>query len=434
MYARTFSVLFFVLAAASAAKAQTWSFGPKFHIGLNRETVGAMPVTVQSTEIFISPNSTGAGVAWGLFLRRDAKHWYAQAEAAWGRQFADFSLYNPATLGSHFETVDRYRLENRLVGGYKPLPWLRVFGGIGWIQHHQLNRSDINNDFRNRQITRISARLESGQSTNPAADQAELDRLLVGQAFSDNIRRNVLEGQLGVGADIGGLAVDLVYNRSITPLFGGMRYQGIDHRARFDYYYWSLNFGYRLLPLKNFVLQPRRNRQTYRTVVEKIPFHRNEIAVVGGVVGEDRAVPLIIESRYTRWFTRRLGLSGGLSFMRVFANNPSSSQWQLNALTLYSEVKMLPLYSRRHRLGVAAGLNYMSSRQANVSVSVSPSGSAMLVRPGNWEERNSLGWQATLDYQLEATSRLPVGTWLRLADNWAYDTFASFGISAGYRF
>ena len=247
---------------------------------------------------------------------------------------------------------------------------------------------------------------------------------------------------MGVGVDIGGLTLDLAHNRGLSPVLDGIQFQQQRYAIQQRYNYWALSVGYRLFPLKAYLLAPRRRNPAYKRIKQDVPFYRNEFHASVGVLGEDIGSAFIYENRYTRYFTRRVGLATGVNMMRVHQNLETDSPVRLySSFMLTTGVRLLPLYSRRHTVGittgpalthqVGVGLN-RSSKPLNVNgqlVNVTDLRNSSRYR--GWD----LGWQSSIDYQFAVTDRMLVGPWLRLfGEDFIIPDLASAGLQIGYRF
>ncbi len=95
-------------------------------------------------------------------------------------------------------------------------------------------------------------------------------------------------------------------------------------------------------------------------------------------------------------------------------------------------IRFVPLYSRRHTIGLSAGplLSYQTGFEVS-SGGKNADGSIAVVnlRTGSQLDRLSIGGHASIDYQFAISDRLLIGPWLRIATKSAYT-----GIQAGYRF
>ena len=204
----------------------------------------------------------------------------------------------------------------------------------------------------------------------------------------------------------------------------------VNQRGRF----LTLQLGYRLFPLKAHTLAPRKNR-AYERIRQDIPFYRNEIHVVGGLLAEDFGSAFLYENRYTRYLSRRVGLTAGLNLMRAFETSESGFlPKQFTQTQLITGVRFLPLYSRRHTIGLSAGptLTYRSGFQINSGGSQLINGKPLRtvnLSGQSWLNEFRVSAQATVDYNVAATDRIVLGPWLRATPDNAY-----FGIQAGYRF
>ncbi len=407
----------------TAANAQQWTFGPKAEIGVSARSTPANELTIGDVQITTGGNAGDAlGTGGGGFARYDRSRWYGQAELL--TQRANVFNYDVLGKGLGFaEYVRVSRLAGRLLGGYKPLPWLRLTGGVSVNQY----RRDLDNRYQS-----IIGDLYQRAAVNPSKDYGYLSSAQayeVAQSINNSIRSTTLDLMIGLGVDIGGLTVDLINASSLTPVIDGVSYQGQSYPLRQGYSNWSLQLGYRLFPVKAHLLAPRRSNRAYERIKKDIPFYRNEIHVAGGMLGEDIGSAFLYENRYTRYLTRRFGLSLGANLMRRSTGFLPKEYTQVQVLPA---IRFVPLYSRRHTIGLSAGplLSYQTGFEI-ISGGKNADGSIAVVnlRTGSQLDRLSIGGHASIDYQFAISDRLLIGPWLRIATKSAYT-----GIQAGYRF
>lgn len=407
--------------------AQAWSFGPKVTLGLSsRPPVSQVQVgEVLATVGGRSGDATASG--FGAFARYDRPRWYGQIEASRLRSWA-LGYYVSSTGLGFSGGLPRKRIDARLLSGYKPLPWLRVNAGLGIVRYttnlSRTYQSSIDNAER--------LAVEFPESRDRYLAQAL--GYEVAQALENSVQRNGLEGQLGVGVDIGGLTVDLTHSSTLTPLINGVTVRDQSYALRQQSNLWALQVGYRLFPLKAHLLAPRKNR-AYERLKRDIPFYRNEFHVSAGLLGEDIGSAFIYENRYTRYITRRFGVTGGLNLMRTYETFDNGFlPNQFTQVQLVTGLRVLPLYSRRHTIGLSLGPMLTYESGFNVSSGGSRLVNGQYVNSVNFSQnsrtnRLAADVQATLDYHFAATDRLIVGPWLRATSDYAY-----FGVQAGYRF
>lgn len=170
------------------------------------------------------------------------------------------------------------------------------------------------------------------------------------------------------------------------------------------------------------------------------PFFRHELSAQIGVTGDDFGGSYFYENRYTYFVGRRLGFSGSLGLLRSFEDETSFLPQAYHMWTAAAGVRLLPLASRRHSLSLtpaALFLHRSGIEPTGGSKTLDPSSPAplgVLVTRPELARAQALGWQVTAEYNFLPTPRLPLGIWLRYADNYAYDIFAAFGVQTGYRF
>lgn len=434
-------ILFCCLASiwlpGGVARGQQWTFGPKVRLPTS-QNVDPVSVTTGPLRLDLGGRGGSTPGQWAAFARYDRSRFFAQGEG-----FTS-ALYMPNVVndarGSSGASFRSRIVGTSLVAGVKPLPWLRLYFGAGYQFHNWQNRKYQNMDFGGI-ADQIEQRLREGlpdfliEST-----EGDLRRYRLLEATNKAYREHVLTGQAGLGVDIGGLTVDLGYNRSLTPLLSDIPTASGTVKARQGYSGYMLSFGYRLLPIKTFLAAPRKRNPAYQRLKRDIPFYRNEFHVAGGLIGEDIGSAFTYENRYTRYLTRRFGVMGGLNVTRVFNTFDQGPGYGLpkhyDAFQLVTGLRVLPVYSRRHIIGITAGPTL--TRETGVSA-YSGGGNP---KPGggyynyvNWRadsrlERVAVNWMSMIDYQFAATDRTVVGLWLRLNGI----DYATLGIQAGYRF
>ena len=417
-----------------AAQAQQWTFGPKVRLPLSQNTT-LTSLTSGSADLHLGGTNESKPGQWGLFARYDRNRFFAQGESFTGR-FNTGAYINDSRGGSSFQFQSRLVGAN-LLAGAKPLPWIRVYGGVGY-QHHNWQ----NNRFGDFGATadRFEQSLQGGGLIPDQAEvfEGELRRYRLLDAVNDNLERHVLTGQLGLGVDIGGLTVDLAYTRSLTPLLRDIPTATGLLKAQQNYGGYVLSVGYRLLPVRAFTAAPRKRNPAYERLKRDIPFYRNEFHLSGGLVGEDIGSAFVYENRYTRYFTRRVGVMGGLNVMRVFETFENGFlPKHRNAFQLVTGLRVLPLYSQRHTIGLSAGptLTYETGISAYSGGTRTVQDSRYTYQYVNWRsdsrrEGFSLSWMAMVDYQFAITNRIIAGPWLRVNGL----DYATAGVQAGYRF
>lgn len=424
-----FPILLSISLGVDTAQAQQWTFGPRFDLqisatsSLNSIQIGDYGFGVTSLQ--------GSETRWGGFARYDQRRWYAQAEYTRGA-FGVNSYRQTTSIGYYTYGLDARRQDVRVSAGIKPLPWLRLNGGFTCARYNW----DESYDGRSYEFFRQRASSEQNPILVEDA-QKRLPDYNIGRQIDAGYRRNNTEGSLGVGVDIGGFTVDLTYNRSLTPILDGVIVNGTAYPIRHDYSYTALRFGYRLFPLKAHLLAPRKRNPAYERIKRDIPFYRNEVHLSVGLLGEDIGSAFIYENRYTHYFTRRFGVLGGLNVMRVFETFDNGFiPKHFNSFQAVAGLRVLPLYSRRHTIGLSAGptLTYETGLSAySAGTRTLPSGyryNSINWRADSRRERLALSWQATADYHFALTDRLIAGPWLRILGL----DYASAGIQAGYRF
>ena len=434
----TFSVM--TLLTAQRATAQEWSFGPKAYLGLSRTlTTGDRAVLPTGTLTTVGYGDATAS-SIGVFARYDRPQWYAETNLMYGRSYAANIDVNGPQRGGPLYNVAR-RTDLRLLAGYKPLPWLRLSAGLVGVRQSWDDRDYEAEALRFEALAQTETNQFAREQHLGRAANARLDA-----AAESGLQRYGLEAQAGIGADIGGLTLDVTYNPGLTPSVDGATYLGQTYALQQWYAFWSLGVGYKLFPLKSRLLAPRKNK-AYARIQRDIPFVRNEFTVGVGLVLEDIGSEFVYENRFTHYIAPRFGYTVGLAFQRglsgykpfdttgiVFRDGSFSTK---NTILLLLGGRALLLYSRHHRigLGVGAQLSYTDGISGGGGYRrVTVNGKDAYIAPIDFyanqrQNRFEVVPQANLDYQFLPTDRLAIGPWLRATEN-----YGSFGIQAGYRF
>ena len=404
---------------------QTWTAGPKAAFGLTTSVRGD-EVQIGNNAINLTTTTLSSPTQVGAFVRYDRPMWYGQVEGLFGK--AETGMVRSATsLGSGSSFLIGKRADTRLLIGMKPLPWFRLYAGAGYAR---LNWSI--QDYDSEIASADKAALERPELAQTWLARADFARF--NKAVDQSYRRNIVTGLAGLGVDIHGVMIDLTYSQSVTPLIDGIMLNTSAYAARQQYQHVALSIGYKLFPLKAHLLAPRKNR-AYERIKRDIPFYRNEVHVSGGLMNEDIGNAFIYENRYTRYLSRRFGLTAGLNLMNVYETFENGSlPNQYSRVQLVSGLRVLPLYSRRHTIGLSAGptLTYKSGFRTFSGGGRIVDGQLLQTVNINADSRMNrlqVGIQAMLDYNFAATDRIIVGPWLR-----ATPDYGSFGIQAGYRF
>ncbi|WP_077923015.1 hypothetical protein [Spirosoma sp. 209] len=412
------------------AQAQEWTFGPKVNLGLSaRQPLEEVVVgTIRATVGGSSGDASTSGV--GAFARYDRLRWYGQAEVNRLRSQQLSASITTTTLG--FTTAQPRNRSNRtdvrIVGGYKLLPWLRASVGLGAV-HHDANPADAYQHL-------IASAEQQAVQFPEAKDQflSQARAYEVAQVIQNGLQRQWLEASLGLGIDIGGLTADLVHTNTLTPLINGIVVRDRTYALRQQATFWSLQLGYRLFPLKAHLLAPRKNR-AYERIKRDIPFYRNEFHLSGGLLGEDIGSAFLYENRYTHYLTRRAGITAGLNLMRInetYVNGFLPKQY--TQVQLVTGFRVLPLYSRRHTIGLTAGPLFIYETGFRTNSGGTRTMNGQLVQTVDFSASSraqglSVAVQGTIDYNFAATDRLILGPWLRATPDYGY-----LGVQAGYRF
>ena len=297
---------------AGSALAQEWSFGPKAYLGLSKQATVGDQVQIGNASLYGVNYGDAIGNSVGAFARYDRPRWYAQAEGMYGAYSLTNASVNNASGGSAIYPGIR-RSDARLIAGFKPLPWLRLNAGL----------TTAFNQPKPNSYASLVRTFEGYNPPTPSEKQrvdSQLEQYRISEAVYNSYKKTNLEGQLGIGADIGGLTLDLTYARSLTPAVDGITVQNQTYAFKQNYGYWALGVGYKLFPLKRHLLAPRKNK-AYARIKQDIPFYRNEFYVAAGLLAEDIGSQAIYENRYTRYLTRRLGITGSLTYSHNFLNS-----------------------------------------------------------------------------------------------------------------
>lgn len=418
-----------LMALSSLAHAQQWSGGIKVEIPTGATKTGNTFQVDQSRYDATSRSSADASnPRFGGFVRYDKPRWLAQAEVMTSKFGLATGVYY-AGMGSLAPVSTATRTSLVVTGGYKPVPWLRLQAGVG------LNQFGWKTDKIRENVAYFQRAVDNLNSNTDESTRADLTSHLAGYSSDlrlvESYKTTQLTGHYGIGVDLGGLTFDLSRTQGLTPILAGVAGSGQRIDAQQNYGYTSLSVGYRLFPLKKFLLATRKNR-AYERVKKDIPFYRNEFQAGLGIQAEDFDAGVIYENRYTRYLTRRTGLTGSLGLARrvtdrhYFASfNPSSTIY----LALMGRV--LPLYTRRHQIALSAGPNMAFSAPAisgGGSQTGDPAGT-LYTHVGISPSRMAVGYQWQFEYQLAATDHIPVGIWVRQTDRINF-----LGLQAGYRF
>jgi hypothetical protein len=408
---------------AATASAQQWTFGPKLELGLSARSTSVSEVKIGDVLVGSGANAGDAmGAGIGGFARYDRSRWYGQAELLTQRaNVANYYISGPRNGFAEYARVSRHA--GRVLGGYKPLPWLRFTIGMAVNQYRR--------DQENYYTASIASYYRLADTYPAYKDEylASARTYEVAQSVNDSFEKVSFDVLAGVGVDVGGLTIDIINGSSLTPVVNGIMHQGQVCDFRQKYSNWSLQLGYRLFPVKAHLLAPRRSNRAYERIKKDIPFYRNEVHIAGGLLGEDIGSAFLYENRYTRYLTRRVGLSVGANIMRL---SKGYLPGQTTEVQVLPAVRFLPLYSRRHIVGLSVGplLRYQSGYKVfSGRPGVNGSPTTVNLRNDSGARTFSASIQGTVDYQFAISDRLLFGPWLRLSSDYAYA-----GIQAGYRF
>ncbi len=408
---------------ATTTSAQQWTFGPKLELGLSARSTSVSEVTIVDVSVESGANAGDAmGAGIGGFARYDRSRWYGQAELLTQRaNVANYYINGPRNGFAEYARVSRFA--GRVLGGYKPLPWLRFTVGVATNQYRR--------DQENYYTSSIASYYKLADIYPAYKDEylASARTYEVAQSVNNSYKKVSFDILAGVGVDVGGLTIDIMNSSSLTPVVDGVTHQGQSYDFRQKYSNWSLQLGYRLLPVKAHLLAPRRSNRAYERIKKDIPFYRNEVHIAGGLLGEDIGSAFLYENRYTRYLTRRVGLSIGANIMRLSGSYYLPSQ--TTEMQVLPAVRFLPLYSRRHIIGLSLGplFRYESGYTVSSGQYGGNGPATVNLRNDSATSTFAASMQGTVDYQFAISDRLLFGPWLRLSPEYAYA-----GIHAGYRF
>jgi hypothetical protein len=393
----------------------------------------------------VLPNGSG-----GVFARVDKSKNVFSVELNHSWQRVKAIMIGPNELG--FPEYDLMFVNPRLGYSYKPLPWLRINAGLGTNLFYE-SKFQFNQRLKNEQnrAEYFATSLKQYENDNSANGQ-QMKQMLLGQqkveAISNSyfkaIRKVHFDARLGVGVDFGGFMIDLNYNRTLTPIIKDIDYNGQASPLNLQYDYLSLSVGYRILPIRKFLLPPRKNK-TYEKIQSEIPFYKNEVNFLFGKQSENANSLNIYESSYTRYLLKRVGVTIGVNTIQsplsATDNDGLPNVGIQNAITVFSEAKFLPLYTKKHRVGFAAGLNYLRYEGLEGSSYLMTLDNDATFSTANFQplfqrKKGSFGYQITADYNYLLTKRLPIGAWIRATGNQTnrYGNFIALGIKTGYLF
>lgn len=386
----------------------------------------------------------------GVFARVDKRKHIFQGELnhTWG----DMSNYASSSFGGGGYSRDLTFISPRITYSYKLFPWFRMNLGVGT---NFLYESKFSKKQRIEEENRVFANLDSQfkQYENDNSEQGRYVReFIISQrntfsvinAFNKSPNKVNFDARVGVGVDVGGFMIDLNYNRSLTPIVSNLEFNGQTNPIRLNSNYLSLSVGYRILPIRKFILAPKKNK-TYEKIQSEIPFYKNEVNFLFGKQMEDANSLNTYESSYTRYLLKRVGITLGVNTIQspLYTTNVQNlpNIGIQNSIAVFSELKILPLYNKKHRIGISAGINFMKYEgiEGNTGLSTLQDGSIIYpvyLQYSVVPKKSSLGYQATADYNYLLTKRIAIGAWLRTNVNYktSYGTYASLGIKTGYLF
>ncbi len=445
-------VVFFLF--FSSVHAQELTFGVKTYSPLGDGTAytKGQPVLDFRNGVFLTNPQVSLRTSAGVFARIDRKKSTLSAELNFNRQYLSKYVFSTQGGGGY---PDRFNLINPRIGyAYKPLPWLRLNASLG-VNFITNSKTDGYGYGINRLGFIQNQLITYGNDTTPNGKyqldywQTELAKYEIQSSFNDAFNKIHFDTRLGVGFDAGGFMIDFNYHRSLSPLVGDINFKNNTVPFSFQYDYVSLSFGYRILPLRKFLLAPRKNK-TYEKQQSEIPFYRNEVSFMLGKESEDINSKTLYENSYTRYLRKRLGVTVGINTMQPSLVAKSWGSFQniglQNSIAFYTEIKFLPLYSKKHRIGVAGGSSLMifEGLRGGESQNITSTGTYIYpvsfynddTRSFRQNRKSILGFQFTSSYDYLLTKRMLMGGWLRgnFHGNSNAGNFITFGIKTGYLF
>lgn len=440
--------LLFFLLTISSVHAQELTFGIKGDFNLTdvkKTDFTPLFSTTILQDLQSSPKQTV-----GVFARVDKKKHIFQGELnhTWG----DMSNYASSSFGGGSYSRDLTFISPRITYSYKLFPWFRMNLGVGTNFLYE-SKFDVKKHIKEEERTFAYLDDNFKRYENDNSEQGKYMReYLIRQknlfsiisAFNKSPNKVHFDARVGVGVDVGGFMIDLNYNRSLTPIVSNLEFNGQPNPIRLNSNYLSLSVGYRILPIRKFILAPKKNK-TYEKLQSEIPFYRNEVSFSFGKQMEDANSLNTYESSYTRYLLKRVGITLGINTIQspLYTTNVQNlpNFGIQNSIAVFSELKILPLYTKKHRIGIAAGVNFMKYEgiEGNTGLSTLQDGSIIYpvyLQYSVLPKKSSLGYQATADYNYLLTKRIAIGAWLRTNVNYktSYGTYASLGIKTGYLF
>lgn len=446
--------LLIFLLAISSVHAQELTVGVRMNspLGDGSSYADGQPILGFKNGIYFTNVQASLRTSGGIFARIDRKKSTFSAELNLNRYYLSKYVSSARNSGAY---PNRFGLINPRIGyAYKPLPWLRLNASLG--VNFMTNQKTDGYYYGGSELESIQKQLKiyendltgNGKYQNEYW-QEELTKYEARSSFTDAFNKIHLDTRLGVGFDAGGFMIDFNYHRSLSPLVGDINFKNDNIPFGFQYDYFSLSIGYRILPLRKFLLAPRKNK-TYEKQQSEIPFYKNEVSFMLGKEGEDMNSKTLYENSYTRYLRKRLGVSVGINTMQ-----PSlvADSWRnylniglQNTIAFYTEIKFLPLYLKKHRIGTAGGLNLITYEglRGGQGQNITPSGTYVYPVYFNQSDsknfgqnrRSFFGFQFTADYNYLLTKRMLMGGWLRgnFHANSNTGNFVTFGIKTGYLF
>lgn len=382
-------------------------------------------ITISATEK-VENLRLNDGLGISIFGRYDFKKVVVLADVQQSKLRASYYINTPQNGWGAYN--NNKQLLGSISAGYKPLPWLRVSSGMG-VSH-------LTGNFFSESTLQDIERLKAIEpKSNHVTNYLRMYKIQ--EEVNTNINKNHLIGKVGIGADFSGFQLDFYYKRSLTPYLESTA-------NKLHYGGWNLALGYRLLPVNEFLTATKKNKVVAKEKAA-IPFYRNEVNILLGKELEDFNSLNVYENTFTHYWLPRVGTTVGISTMSPVLMAKSRSDKVVTterSFSLFTEMKCQLLYTQRHRIGIAAGLNLTKRSGLHTS-----SGGTYYDVQGNiiaesyGIESVNKGWrggyQLTADYNFLLTPHLPIGIFLRVngEDFPTIDSsFGQFGLKSGYKF
>jgi hypothetical protein len=427
--------LCFFLMIIVSAKTQDLTVGVKYNSSFSRLFYNSNTTAVLDFKNGVSLPKPAINLlpSMGVFVRKDFKKSMALLEInqnAINIGHFYFASDNPYSVYTN-RRVGMLNLE--LLYGYKPMPWLRLNAGLGVNFSTKTFRPD--EQFYYGSKKRI---FDADLNANVYVDDfsaegiekyqtAKIDQVKneVFSSYYAAINKSHLNAKLGIGFDIGGFMIDLNYTKSMSPIIGNIDFKGEVFKNKSNYDYFSLNVGYRFLPIKKFLVKPSDNA-TLKKIKSEIKYQKNEVSFNFGKSISWWGQSSHYENAYTHFFANRLGIGFGInkssqSLKNYFINYQLYGLQQ--TLGAFTELKYLALYTKKHRIGLAGGLNIKHSTGFQLNnqeidpdiLRFSKQKVPFTSVYSNVSKPFGFGVQATANYIFLITDHIGIGAWYRIS-------------------